>query len=127
VPGLISEQDVMLRFKLISSLNEEEAENWLVICSESLEEILNKLKENVNIEENSMKIINAAAALSFYKYSLFKSSSENISAFNAGEFSVKIGSKNKALEIAFKIWQEAKNNINNLISDDNFYFKALEY
>ncbi len=112
-------KEILLRFSLIASLSEEEAAPWVSICSEAAEEIRRLMKDATKEEENGARLNAAAAALALYRYTVYRASAEEMSSFSAGD--IKINSDKKIMvEMALKVWLDAKRSISDLINDDEF-------
>lgn len=117
-------QEVLDRFGLIANLSSDEVAPWEPICEDSILEIESHLKENIDQEANSRRLEAAAAALSFYKYSLYRASGSGMESFTAGELRIKTNST-ESVKIAYKVWQEAKSSICDLLIDENFIFERI--
>ncbi len=117
-------QEVLDRFGLIANLSPDEVTPWVPICEDSILEIESHLKENVDEESNSRRLEVAAAGLSFYKYSLYRASGSGMESFTAGELRIKTNSTEN-VTIAYKVWQEAKSSIYDLLVDENFVFERI--
>jgi hypothetical protein len=122
----LERQAIFNRFALIANLNSNEAAPWMPICTESAAELENKLKNKDHKKEEKQRLIAAAAALSFYKYTLYKASSDSLQSISIGELSVKNNSK-ESTNLARIIWENAKASIADLLIDTDFYFKAINY
>ncbi len=118
-------QDILTRFALIANLTLEEASPWLTLCSDAAEEIKMILKETVNVDANSRRLTTAAAALTFYKYTLYRSSGTGMEKFNAGDIKIE-NDFELSVKIAKKIWNEAKDSICDIINDKDFYFGQVK-
>lgn len=117
-------QDVLERFALISGLTLEETEPWAAVCNEAVEEIRSKLKSDVVEADNDRRLNAAAAALSFYRYTLYKSSDLGIGNFSVGDISV--NSENKfSMQNATFVWNEARSMVADLLEDDLFFFERV--
>ena len=117
-------QEILQRFSLISSLTEGEASIWLPLLTDAKEEIESKLKNNVDTQAEARRLNVAAAALGFYKYSLYRASGVGLGSFSAGDLSINFN--NKDLSIASNIWSEAKASICDLLEDESFLFMEIE-
>nr|DAM77055.1 MAG TPA: hypothetical protein [Caudoviricetes sp.] len=104
----------------------EESTSWIDLCEDSIEEIKSQLREDVDIEKHSHRLEVAAAALSFYKYTLYNASCPGMESFAAGEIRIK-SDPNTAVKMAYRAWQEAKSAIADLIKDDNFVFERIAF
>ena len=117
-------QEVLDRFALIANLSADEVTPWIEICEDSISEIESNLRENIDQELNSRRLEAAAAGLSFYKSSLYRSSWAGMESFSAGELRIKTNSSEN-VKRAYKVWQEAKNSIYDLLKDNNFVFERI--
>ncbi len=117
---------VIERFSIVAKLSIEETSPWIEICKDSVGEIKNNLKNNADTESNSRRLESAAAALSFYKYALYRASVSGMEYFSAGELKIK-NDPNSSVKIAATIWKEAKNSIADLLADNDFAFERIEF
>lgn len=116
---MLNVANVIERFANLSGLSEEEIDKWVYICEDSVEEIRSRLREGISESENSKKLNSAAAALSFYKYVLCISIRDDLNPEN--QYISNPYTKNLALTL----WQEQKEDIANLLYDNNFVFKTI--
>ncbi len=114
-------QDVLERFALMANLSLEEAAPWIAVCSDSANEIMRSLKSNVNKFDVQPRILAAAAALAFYRYSLYRVSGSGMENFSVGEISVNTD-KNAVIKFAQKIWEDSRKSIADILKDENFAF-----
>lgn len=119
-------QSVIERFSIVAKLSIEETSPWIDLCKDSTEEIERNLKSDVDIELNSRRLESAAAALSFYKYTLYRASASGMESFSAGELKIK-NDCNSSVRIASTIWREAKKSISDLLKDTDFAFERIEF
>lgn len=119
-------QAVLERFSIVANLPIENISPWLQLCKDSTEEIEKNLKSNVDLEINSRRLESAAAALSFYKYTLYRASSSGMESFTAGELKIK-NNYDSSVKIAHTIWKEAKNSIADLLLDNDFAFERIVF
>lgn len=118
-------QQVLSRFSLIANLKTEEAQPWLPICNEAIDYVLEHLKPHVNEEKDSRRLITAAAALAFYRYSLYRASGSGMDSFSAGDIRI-TENKKETVQSAFAVWCEAKGAISDLLLDDQFLFEKVK-
>lgn len=119
--------DVVLeRFSMIVNIEVEDAAKWVPICSESVDEIKNKLKDGVDMQKNAHRLEVAAAALAIYKYTLYNSVISGAESFTAGELRMKSDSQT-SVKMAYRAWQEAKNSISDLLKDEDFVFERIGF
>ena len=118
-------QDVLEKFSIISGLDTQKISQWVYLCRESLDRIVSRLKEDVDVEKNIERITTAAASLAFYKYTLYQASNGGLESFKAGDITIK-NDKKESLNIAFKIYKDAQISILDLLEDENFIFERVE-
>lgn len=112
-------QEILKRFALIASLSDEEVSPWLPICSEAEEDIRRMLKDPLAEEQNGMRLNAAAAALVYYRYTVYRASGEGMNDFAAGDIKVTIDKKTM-VDLAYRVWLDAKALILDLINDNEF-------
>lgn len=118
-------QEVLERFSIIAGLNIDQAVPWTALCSESIEEIGMHVKEGVDALKNSRRLGAAAAALTFYRYIMYKACGGGLESFTAGDISVK-NDKRASLQIAFTVWRDARSSVADLLDDEDFIFERIE-
>ncbi len=118
-------QEVLERFSIIAGLNIDQAAPWTSLCSESIEQIRVYVKEGVDVSKNSRRLGAAAAALTFYRYIMYKASGGGLESFTAGDISVK-NDKKVSLQIALAVWRDAKSSVADLLNDEDFIFERIE-
>jgi len=118
-------QEVLERFSIIAGLSIDQAAPWITICKESIEQIESKIKEGVDKQACSRRLSSAAAALSFYRYTMYKASGGGLESFTAGDISIK-NDKKTSLQIAFRVWRDARSSVADLLNDDEFVFERTE-
>ena len=117
-------QEILERFAMIANLTLEEASPWCRICEDAMCEIESSLKPDADKATSERRLNIAAAALGFYRYVLYRASGSGMDAFSAGDINIK-SDKKSSVETAYKVWQEAKGNIADLLKDDNFLFGRI--
>ena len=117
---------ILNRFSVISGLSLGESDTFIPICNDAKAYIQSKLKPNVNESAESERLEAAAAALSFYKYVLYKASLQGTQSFSAGDVSIKEDSKQQ-IENARTVWYEAKASVCDILQDDEFYFQQVKF
>ena len=122
--SLLDLQGILERFSLISGLSAEEASLWEPLLIDAKEELECKLKDYVDTVAEARRLNVAAAALGFYKYTLYKVSGAGMGSFSAGDISINLNNK-EILNAALNIWLEAKATISDLLKDDDFLFKII--
>lgn len=124
--NLLDLQDILERFSLISGLSAEEALLWEPLLLDAQYEIESKLKTDIDQTAHGRRLNVAAAALGFYKYTLYRLSGTGMGSFSAGDLSISLNDK-ESINIALNIWQEAKASIYDLLEDSDFLFKSFNY
>ena len=118
-------QDVLERFSIIAGLSMDQAAPWASLCSTSIEEIQSHVKEGVDVEKNSRRLGAVAAALTFYRYTMYRTSGGGLESFKAGDISVK-NDKKASLQVAYAVWRDARSSVADLLNDDDFVFERVE-
>jgi hypothetical protein len=113
-------------FQTFSNLSYEEAVEWTGMIESAIHTIKAKLKpdSDQSKKENKSRLQTAAAALSFYQYILALAANGGLNSFSIDGMSVK-NDKEKDVKIAKRIWEEALDNVSDLLSDENFMFKSV--
>ena len=97
---------ILDRFSLISGLEPEKVSRWTPLCIDAKMQIEAMVKAGVDRDEEAtvVRLSNCAAALAFYKYSLYAPDS-NVESFTAGSVSIRLSETER--ERARGVWQEA--------------------
>ena len=119
-------QEILERFALIAGLSAEEAQLWEPLLVDAQFEIESKLKYDVDQAAEARRLNVAAAALGYYKYTLYRLSGTGMGSFSAGDISVKLDD-HAIIDVALNVWLDAKATIYDLLIDDNFLFQSLSY
>ena len=119
-------QEILMRFALIADLNLEEAAPWLPICSEAAEEIRGQLKNAADEATHARRLTAAAAALAFYRYTLYRASGSGMDTFSAGDVKITSDKKN-SVQIAQSVWCNARNTVSDVLKDDGFLFEQVKF
>ncbi len=118
-------QEVLKRFAMIASLTVEEAAPWITLCEDCICEIKKHVKKGVDLENKERQLNAAAAALSFYKYTLYRASGAGMDSFTAGDISIK-SEKKTSVQMAYNVWTEARSCVCDLLEDDGFIFERID-
>ncbi len=111
---------VLARFRQLIELSDEEAEEILPLCIVNLEKVLSQVKEDST--ESDIRIIEAAAALTYYDYSIkISNQTDNITSFKAGDITVS-QTATSLTENAEKMKKEAFLELTPLMRDTSFIF-----
>ncbi|WP_085832595.1 hypothetical protein [Clostridium merdae] len=109
------------RFLCLSGLSPQEAQVWLGLCEEAMQELSAQVLRE---EESAGALLNAAAgALAFYRYTVAQSSGVE-SEVSAGE--VRVTKSLAGMEAARRLWQEARRAVSPYLCDTEFYFKQVQ-
>lgn len=117
-------QETLERFSIIANLPMEDISPWIPICEDACDEIKRHLRSGVDEIKNARRLNVAAAALSFYKYVLYRASGGAMESFSAGELRIKTNGK-MSIKMAHKVWEDAKSSIADLLTDDDFIFERI--
>lgn len=109
----------------MANLTLEEATSWYRTCEDAMCEIRSNLRCGVDEKSSDRRLNIAAAALGFYKYVLYRASGSGMDSFSVGDINIK-SDKKSSVDIAYKVWQDAKKNIADILQDDNFLFERIE-
>lgn len=115
---------ILDRFALISGLEPEAVSRWTPLCIDAKAEIERRCKSNKKAdEETEIRLSNCAAALAFYKYSLYAPEAQ-VENFTAGNLSVKLSAKEK--DRARELWvSEEKGAEDILDTEQDFSFLGV--
>ena len=115
---------IFQRFLLLSRLAEEDGEEWKTLCQDAWFQIVSQKRpsEEEPTPERENLLFAAAAALAFYQYSLIEGASggEEVS---LGD--MKVSQKSGNLDLAWKIWDDARARAADLLRDEGFYFERM--
>ncbi|MBE6755942.1 MAG: hypothetical protein E7555_05755 [Ruminococcaceae bacterium] len=112
--------NVLSRFRQLLEIFDEEAEQFLPLCVVNLHRIKSQLRDDVN--EDDVRITEAAAALTYYDYTVrLSSTSEDFTSFRAGDITVS-KTTSSLTENAEKIKRDALLELTPLMRDTNFVF-----
>ena len=117
-------QTILEHFVLISGIPEDEVAEYIPMCEDAQEEITSNLKSNADTSAYERKLNVAAATLAFYKYTLCRASGGNAESFTAGELRIKNNLQSN-VNMAYRLWSEAKKAISPLIQDTDFFFERV--
>ena len=113
---------IIARFAVLADLSISQTSAFTDICSDSMGYISKITAIDEPTESDIGMLEGAAAALSFYKYTLFLMGSGSARGFSAGDFS--LDGLGAAADHALSLWMQAKKEISHLIKDDDFTFIA---
>lgn len=113
------------RFALIAGLSMQDAVKWLPVCCEAKTYIESKLREHIDKDAESSRLIAAASALSFYKYTLYRSAGDSTESFSIGDVNIRSNNKQSVANAGI-LYTNAIAEIFDLLRDDEFYFKQVD-
>ncbi len=120
---MIGNYTVLNGLRQLITLDEQEAENALPLCSICLNEIKSSLRKGA--DENDIRIAQAASALAFYRLAVRQlADSGGTTSFKAGDVTVS-QSPAATLETAVAVRDEALANAADLIEDRSFVFRQV--
>lgn len=112
--------NVLSRFRQLIEIDDAEAEKALPLCVVNLSRIKAQLRKDIN--EDDIRITEAAAALTYYDYTVRLSSEvQDFTSFKAGDITVS-KTKSSLTENAEKIKKDALLELTPLIQDTSFVF-----
>ncbi len=117
-------QEIIKRFAILANVSDNEPFPWNSLCEDAGEDIKRHLRDDVVESEHSRRLCAAAAALAFYRHTLYMASCGGMESFTAGEIKIKADPKNSS-KIALNVWKDAKNSISDLLKDENFVFQTI--
>ena len=127
--------DIIVRIKLISSLDDEEISRWLPVCRDCINYIESKVKDKSYLDIYSDRLCFGAAVLFFYNYSIYNPDN-SIESFKAGDIQISLQS---TADYAKNLWDSEKERLSDILdfSDekekesmsendkDAFFFKGV--
>lgn len=116
--------EVLERFSLISGLEGEELSRYAPLCIDAISGIKSRVPKLDKIGcEDMRRLVNCAAALAFYKYTLY--APEGLAeSFDTGSLSVKM-SKSPQERARLILTQELRGAEDIVCFDDDFVFKGV--
>ncbi len=120
----MSFENTLNRFKLISGLSSQEAENWSGLLSDSREYLRSLTVKDELFSGDEKRLDNAAAVYAYYRYLCCYVGEE--SSFELGDF--KVTYNNDRLKAAEKLWESELKSLSDLVSSEqsHFFFKRVE-
>lgn len=117
---MTSQWNVLARFRQLIDIDDTEAEKVLPLCVVNLKRILAQLNDNVDPDD--IRISEAAAALTYYDYTVrISAQTDEITSFKAGDITVS-KTASSLTETAEKIKKDALLELVPLMKDTNFIF-----
>ncbi len=115
----MSLKDVLNRFALVSSLEQEEISKWIFVIVDCIKYFESRVNTKVLSDEQKSRLTHACAVYAYYKYSLMNFAS-NFSKFKAGD--VEITNAENITDTAHVMWQNEKKEIADILDFDDFCF-----
>ena len=115
----MSIKEVIDRFALVSSLEQEEVSRWVFVILDCINYFESMLKGKKLTESESKRLSHACAVYAYYKYSLYNFS-DNSSKFKAGD--IEITKAENLTDKAHAMWQQEKSEISYIVDFDDFAF-----
>ena len=115
-------ENIISVFSRLSGSDEETSVNFRFMCETAKDYITAHLKPNSDTSSCGSKLEFAAAALAYYRYILW-SDTENGENITVGDISVK--SSAERLEKAYKIYQQAVEDISDIFDNGCFVFEGV--
>lgn len=120
---MTSQWKVLARFKQLVPMDNEEAEKILPLCVINLERVIAQLSDNA--DKNDIRVINGAAALTYYDYVVRSSAEQDaVTSFKAGDITVS-KTASSMTDSAQKIKTDAMLELVPLMKDTRFLFKNI--
>ena len=113
--------EVLRNFLLISDLEENESVEYMPVLKDAISDITAKLKNKSIKKEDKIRLNYAAANLAFYKYMLIKKARLKVDSFSVDGVNIK-NDIDSSLKAAEDIWFSAKEEIKDLLKDEEFEF-----
>ena len=115
-------ENIISIFSRLSGIDEESSVTLRFSCENTRSYIISHIKPDIDICGCSGKLEFAAAALAYYRYILW-SDTENGENITVGDISVK--SSAERLEKAYKIYQQAVEDISDIFDNGCFVFEGV--
>lgn len=115
----MSLKDVLNRFALVSSLEQEEISKWIFVVVDCIKYFESRVNTDMLSESDKIRLSHACAVYAYYKYSLMNYAS-GVQRFKAGD--VEVTSAENISDNAHKMWQCEKKEIADIFDFDDFSF-----
>ena len=117
-------QIILKRFTLYASLTDAEAAPWLPLVSDAAHDVHRMCRCSAPDDAQINRLERAAAALAFYRYTLYRASGVGMEDFRAGDIEVS-ADKAAAVEFAERVWREEQGRASDLLNDGDFLFRRV--
>lgn len=115
----MSLKDVLNRFALVSSLEQQEISKWIFVVVDCIKYFESRVNTDSLSELDKRRLSHACAVYAYYKYSLMNYAS-GVQRFKAGD--VEITTAESMSDNAHKMWQNEKKEIADIFDFDDFHF-----
>lgn len=115
----MSLKDVINRFALVSSLEQEEISKWIFVIVDCIKYFESRIKNKKLSDEQKGRLTHACAVYAYYKYSLMNFAYMGTK-FKAGD--VEITSALNVSDAAHAMWLNEKKEIADIFDFDDFCF-----
>lgn len=113
-------QNVTSRFIKLSGLSANEAASWNELISDAYSDIMHRVRDDANIQQNAAALEAAAAALAFCNYRSVLSTRQDLKSFKAGDLSGEFG--DGGVKEAYALFLRSLEPCALLFSDDDIIF-----
>ena len=120
---MVELQEILKRFRLYATLTDEEAAPWLSLISDAAADIRRMARTRPDAEA-AARLQRAAAALAFYRYTLYRASGEGMESFRAGDIQIS-ADKQDTVRFAERVWREEQSRVSDLLYDGDFLFQRV--
>ena len=118
----MSIKEVIDRFALVSSLEQEEISKWIYVIVDCIKYFESKVNVDALPDYKYTRLVHACAVYAYYKYSLYNLVNST-SKFKAGD--IEITQSESITDKAHIMWQQEKIEIADIIDFDDFCFKRV--
>lgn len=118
----MSIKEVIDRFALVSSLEQEEISKWIYVIVDCIKYFESKVNVDTLPDYKYTRLVHACAVYAYYKYSLYNLINST-SKFKAGD--IEITQSESITDKAHIMWQQEKIEIADIIDFDDFCFKRV--
>lgn len=115
----MSLKDVINRFALVSSLEQEEISKWIFVIVDCIKYFESRVDVSKLSEIDSKRLTHACAVYAYYKYTLMNFASTG-TRFKAGD--IEITRACDLTDVAHAMWQNEKKEIADVLDFDDFCF-----
>lgn len=122
---MIDVSQVLNKFSVYTGITDKSLYYYEDLCKDSLEDVIEDIRENIDIKKHTNKICCIAAALAFYRYILQVNASDNEESMALG--SLKVSKKNRtSAKSAYDFYYQMKTSSQKLFKDNEFFVSRVE-